>query len=181
MLVGLGNPGRKYERTRHNVGFMIIDNLAQEVQCGFGLERNSSIGKIQKDGRNLRLAKPLTYMNRSGEAVRDIVQKYQIPLSNLLVILDDLNLPFGKLRFRRKGSDGGHNGLASVIYQLRSEEFPRLRVGIGAETRLDAVSFVLSKFDKKERGELPDIIKHATEACLSFVTEGIEKSMTRYN
>lgn len=182
LLVGLGNPGSKYRLTRHNLGFMIIEKIAEILKCNFTSGKGDYlVSEALFNGRNVVLAKPLTYMNRSGRAVLDLIQTYNVPLSNLLIILDDFNLPFGKLRFRSKGSDGGHQGLASVIYQVESETFPRLRVGVGKESIEDAVAFVLSNFDEEEQKELPKIVKHSANACLDFVSEGIEIVMNKYN
>jgi len=127
------------------------------------------------------LMKPLTYMNKSGEAVAELVQQFEVPHSNLLIIFDDFNLPFGKLRARPKGSDGGHNGLASVIRDLGSRDFPRLRVGIGRDEQKEVVKFVLSKFSRKEKKELPGLIELAGNACCSFVEDGILKTMNKFN
>lgn len=182
LLVGLGNPGTKYAQTRHNLGFMIVDNLAQELRSSFAFgEKNYSLAESDVDDRNLILVKPLTFMNRSGEAVAHLVEQFSLPLGHLLIISDDLNLPFGKLRLRSRGTDGGHNGLASIIFCLGNEAFPRLRVGIDNGVFTDAVSFVLSDFSKQERTALPDIIARATKACLHFVAEGIVHTMNKFN
>jgi PTH1 family peptidyl-tRNA hydrolase len=182
LLVGLGNPGVKYKNTRHNLGFRIVEKIAEVIKCRFKSGKGEYlIAESTYSGKRIILAKPLTFMNKSGVAVLDLIQRYNVPQTNLLVILDDINLPFGKFRFRSKGRDGGHNGLASIIYQLKSEAFPRFRVGVGKENMRDPVEFVLSNFDKEERKELPRILNHAAKACLDFVAEGIEKTMNQYN
>jgi PTH1 family peptidyl-tRNA hydrolase len=182
LLVGLGNPGDKYKLTRHNIGFLIIDKVSEILKSPLTSGKGEYlVSETKYNETDVILAKPLTFMNRSGVAVLDLIKRFHIPLENLLVILDDFNLPFGKLRFRFKGSDGGHNGLASVIYQLRTEAFPRLRVGICKENIDDPVEFVLSNFDTEERKEIDEIINRAAQAALDFVTQGIEKTMNRYN
>ncbi|MFQ5823601.1 MAG: aminoacyl-tRNA hydrolase [bacterium] len=182
LLVGLGNPGVKYQFTRHNLGFMIVDKISELLHSPFTSGKgNYLISNTKFRGKNVVLTKPLTFVNRSGLAVLDLIKRFNIPLRNLLIILDDFNLPFGKLRLRMQGSDGGHNGLASVIYQLKSEEFPRLRIGIGREKIDDPVEFVLSDFDKKDQEGIDMIINHAAKAAIDFVVEGIEKTMNKYN
>ncbi len=178
----MGNPGFRYKRTRHNIGFLIIDHLKKTNESSTPVKkRNYTFTKTAFGEQNVILAKPLTYMNRSGEAVVELVQQFKIPHSNLLIIFDDFNLPFGKLRARSKGSDGGHNGLASVIHELGSNDFPRVRVGIGNDNLTDTIKFVLSKFNKKEKKELPGLIDLAADACLHFVAEGIYKTMNKFN
>lgn len=182
LLVGLGNPGFRYKRTRHNIGFRILDHLKQTNESSKPeKKRNYTFTHSNLGERDVILAKPLTYMNRSGEAVVELIQHFKIPHSNLLIIFDDFNLPFGKLRIRSKGSDGGHNGLASVIHELGSSDFPRLRVGIGKVNHTDTIKFVLSKFNKKEKKELPGLITLAADACMHFVAEGIYKTMNKIN
>jgi len=180
--VGLGNPGFRYKRTRHNIGFLVIDHLKKTNESStLEKKKNYTFTKIVFSEQSVILAKPLTYMNRSGEAVVELVQQFKIPRSNLLIIFDDFNLPFGKLRARSKGSDGGHNGLAFVIHELGSNDFPRLRVGIGRDNLNDTIKFVLSKFKKKEKKELSGLIKLTADACLHFVSEGILKTMNKFN
>lgn len=181
LFVGLGNPGPRYEMTRHNLGFMVVEWLACEFGFQWKLKENCAIAGGVLESRELTLAKPLSYMNRCGAAVGDLFERLQIPLTNLLVILDDFNLPFGKLRLRRSGSDGGHNGLASIIESLQSPDFPRLRVGIDNATEYETIDFVLSRFETEEEEKLPDIIMNAGRACISFMNEGIDKSMNHIN
>lgn len=182
LLVGLGNPGRKYQGNRHNLGFMVVDKAAELLQTRFKSGRGEYLmARGRRTDKHVLLLKPLTYMNRSGVAVADAVRRFDILLPNLLVILDDINLPFGRLRLRKRGSDGGHNGLASVIYSLRSEDFPRLRIGVTNDTMRDTVRFVLSDFNRTEKKELPAIVDRAAEACMEFVEHGIEQAMNKYN
>ncbi len=178
----MGNPGFRYKRTRHNIGFLIIDHLKKTNESSAPVKkRNYTFSKTVFGEQSVILAKPLTYMNRSGEVVLELAQQFKIPPANLLIIFDDFNLPFGKLRARSKGSDGGHNGLASVIHELGSNDFSRLRVGIGKDNLTDTVEFVLSKFSRKEKKELPSLINLAADACLHFVSEGIYKTMNKFN
>ncbi|MFQ5649608.1 MAG: aminoacyl-tRNA hydrolase [bacterium] len=185
LFVGLGNPGAKYKHTRHNVGFMVIDELLRTHDHDKVSEKKSRIfSRFEirlSDEHRVILLKPLTYMNRSGVAVSEVVDNSNIPLSNLLVILDDFNLPFGRLRFKRKGSAGGHNGLKSIIAHLQDHSFPRLRIGIGQEEVDDPVRFVLGRFCLEERNSLVDVIRTAAEACRFFAHHGITKTMNKYN
>lgn len=181
MIVGLGNPGKKYKNTRHNVGFMVLDALAYW--------RNKKFTKIDDKfwGCSLRfqnnqvfLMKPATYMNLSGHAVATGVTRYNIDNSNLLVICDDINLNLGTIRIRAKGSDGGQRGLRSIITSLATQDFPRLRIGIGNHFE-DAVKFVLSPFSKQEHEDLLSIVAIAGNAVEYFVLNDIEATMSRYN
>ncbi len=182
-IFGLGNPGREYEMTRHNVGFMVVDALAEKIGFSFKPGRGDYlIGSGRHAGKEILLVKPLTYMNNSGVAVKDVVERYKIELRDILVICDDLNLPLGVIRIRQKGSDGGHNGLYSIIYHLKSIEFPRLRCGIGnLEKMKNMVDFVLSKFDGDEIEILNEMIAKAVDATLCFISDGILVAMNRFN
>jgi len=181
-LVGLGNPGSEYELTRHNVGFLVVDRIAHLLKARFKPGKGRyHLAQCTYRERHVLLVKPQTYMNASGEAVSELVHRHQVPLEQLLIILDDFQLPLGKIRLRPRGSDGGHKGLASVIYHLRSEEIPRLRVGIGDDLRGDPVSFVLSKFTRDEMQQVPDMVDRAAQAALAFVVDGIEAAMNRFN
>ncbi len=180
--MGLGNPGPRYSATRHNVGFMVVDQLAQTVDAKFARKSDCLISCFTLEtGENVIVAKPQTYMNRSGKSVLSLIGKYRIPLYNLLVILDDFNLPFGKLRFRSRGSSGGHNGLASVIECINEREFPRLRIGIGREIDFEPADFVLGRFYKDEKKLLTETLQQAGEGCIEFVNNGIVKAMNKYN
>ncbi len=182
-MVGLGNPGFRYRKTRHNVGFMVIDELINKQQKLQKFKSRSHIGVRLglASGKSVVVAKPMTYMNRSGEAVVALLQEFNVPLRNFLVVVDDLALPFGKIRLRSKGTGGGHNGLLSIISHLDDTAFARLRVGIGHEPTQDMVSFVLGKFDKIERKQLPELVAKSADACISFIERGITKTMSRYN
>jgi PTH1 family peptidyl-tRNA hydrolase len=183
LIVGLGNIGKQYLKTRHNVGFEVVDDLTNRFNLKWEPGRGEyyfSEGGFQ--GENFILIKPTTYMNNSGIAVEHAVNYFQINLSDLLVICDDFNLPLGKIRLRPKGSDGGHNGLSSIIYHLMSEDFPRLRIGIGSDfEKGELSSFVLSCFRDDEREIIDESIKKSSDAVLSFITKGIQKTMTMFN
>ncbi|MDZ7314979.1 MAG: aminoacyl-tRNA hydrolase [candidate division KSB1 bacterium] len=182
LIVGLGNPGRRYEKTRHNVGFMVVDRLAERWDVRFRKLNSYELGEVLWKDERVFLAKPLTYMNNSGFAVSELVRYYRIELNRLLVILDDVELPFGRLRIRRQGSSGGHNGLDSIITQLGSKEFARLRIGIGNEyAKRDMVDFVLSPFSKNEQEELESVLIRAVEAVQVFIENGVDQAMNRFN
>lgn len=185
LITGLGNPGREYAGTRHNLGFMVIDHLAERLgialHAGRGEYRISSPHPLPGSDREIVLLKPLTFMNNSGVAVREVVHYFKFELPHLLVVLDDLQLPFGKLRLRSKGSDGGQKGLRSIIQALGTEAFPRLRLGIGQGAEQTATTFVLSRFSKVEREALPDLIAQAADAAVDFCRHGIAHAMNRYN
>jgi len=183
LLVGLGNPGREYRETRHNAGFMVIDRLSE--QLGFGLSRVQSkalIGQGKLGEARVILAKPQTYMNLSGQAVASLLRFYKLPHSRLLVIHDDIDLPFGTIRMRPSGGSGGQKGLASIIQQLGTQEFPRLRVGVGRPSgRMDPADHVLQTFSPAERELLTGVLKTAVEASLSFVKDGLSQAMNQFN
>jgi PTH1 family peptidyl-tRNA hydrolase len=184
LIIGLGNPSRQYAETRHNAGFMTIDYLAEKL--GIKVDRikfKSLIGEGFAGTEKIVLAKPQTYMNLSGEAVLDIVQWYKLEPDNMLVIYDDMDLSLGKLRLRLKGSAGGHNGMKSIIYLLQSDEFPRLRIGIGKPPieAMDSVDFVLSKFSEEESKVMSEAIKSAAEGALAVIELGAERAMNMIN
>lgn len=182
LIVGLGNPGPDYARTRHNVGFMVADELARRAGLRWEHPRlQASQARGSLAGHAVVLAKPQTFMNASGTAIVQLVKWYKVPLTDLLVIYDDLDLPFGQLRLRGEGSAGGHNGLASTIQQLRSNAFPRLRVGIGRPQWGDARNYVLTRFSQEQAAELPAVIARAADAAEVWLTEGLLAAMNRYN
>lgn len=184
LICGLGNPGSRYAFTRHNLGFMVIDELARRFEVRFRKHEFYELARFSLDKGEILLLKPTTFMNRSGIALAEAVAANCISLSNLLVILDDIALPFGIIRLRAKGSSGGHNGLKSIIEYLDSEQFPRLRMGIKPvqdEPVEDMVEFVLSEFSEDERKQLPMFIERAFEAVVSFVRHGIEATMNQFN
>lgn len=184
--IGLGNPGEEYAGSRHNVGFEVVDRIAGVIGAGFGPGLGDfRIARGSFTNRDIGLVKPLTYMNNSGEAVLDIRERYDVPLDQLLIICDDFQLPLGRLRLRPGGSDGGHNGLSSVLYHLKSSAFPRLRCGIGSLTMPDdkaaMADFVLSLFSREERPVVDAMVIRAAEAALTAATEGLERAMNRFN
>jgi len=185
-VIGLGNPGYEYEGTRHNIGFAVVDALAEETGLLLSGGRGEYlIGRKMLAGENFLLVKPLTYMNNSGSAVIEIVDYFKIELSQLLVVLDDIQLPLGTLRIRLQGSSGGHNGLYSIIYHLSSEQFPRLRCGIGSplapRMKKQMADFVLSGFDRSEKGSVHQMILNARDAVLMAAREGTQSAIERYN
>jgi len=185
-FVGLGNPGGEYSGTRHNLGFDVVDHLAVRLRTAFKPGRGSFNYAVSSFHTNeIVLVKPTTYMNNSGEAVLDIRNRYDVPLERFLIICDDFQLPIGQLRLRAGGSDGGHNGLYSVIYHLKSNSFPRLRCGIASEhTPADKslmAAYVLAPFSAAERRLADDMIARAGEASLAFVVHGLEKAMSQFN
>jgi PTH1 family peptidyl-tRNA hydrolase len=185
LIVGLGNPGAEYERTRHNLGFMLVDLLAGEA--GVAVKRKDCralVGRAELEGIRVELVKPQTYMNLSGEAVACLLakQEQKEAAQSLIVICDDLALPFGTIRLRRRGSAGGHNGLKSIIGAVRTDEFIRLRIGIQPEHPVgDTKSFVLDEFARSERTELDKVLKRSAEALRAVLSDGIDKAMALYN
>jgi PTH1 family peptidyl-tRNA hydrolase len=182
LVVGLGNPGNQYAETRHNIGWMVLDRVADRAgKSGRGRDRDaSSVLEIRTGGLELVLAKPQTYMNDSGRAVRRLLQSYHVPLVDLLVVADDFALPYGKLRFREAGTHGGHNGLRSIIAELNSEKFSRLRVGIGEPGR-GAVDHVLSRFSTDERARIAILLDASAEAVETWARQGTSKAANRFN
>ena len=183
VIAGLGNPGRKYEDTRHNIGFRAIDYLS--VKYGIGVNRlkhKALIGDGIINGERVMLVKPQTFMNLSGESISEIVEWYKLPVKNLIVIYDDVDLPVGTIRIRPKGSSGTHNGMKSVIYHLQSDEFPRIRIGIGnAPEEWDLADYVLGKFSPEEVGIIAKSVERAAEAAAVAIQSGIETAMNLYN
>lgn len=183
LVVGLGNPGPKYERTRHNVGYFVADALAN--RHGIVLKQHRGValaGWGRFDGTRLGVAKPITFMNRSGRAVREVARYYDVAPDDVLVVFDDLNLPLGKIRLRLGGSAGGHNGVQSVIDAMGTDAFARLRLGIGgAFGRGQQVDYVLSPFSSYERDAVDGMLVQAREAAETFAREGIEVAMNRHN
>ena len=183
LVVGLGNPGAEYDKTRHNAGFMLVDLLAG--QCQTQIKRNecrSLMGRAEIAGQIVELVKPQTYMNLSGEAVGGLMAKPTRSIEKLIVISDDLALPFGKIRIRPKGSHGGQNGLRSIIDCLKTQEFIRLRIGIQPDHAIaNAANFVLDRFTKPESKELDKILEESADAVRMVVTEGVDAAMARFN
>ena len=183
LIVGLGNPGILYSGTRHNIGFQVIKHLAKSKNFALKKEKGfkalSAKGKLE--GIETALAMPLTFMNLSGGALEPLFKKYQAELSDLLVVCDDLDLEFGQLKIRCGGSSAGHRGIQSIIDSFGSNEFNRLRIGIGRPKDTGASEYVLSHFKRNERSQLPEIINRAKQCCLTWVSEGVEKSMNIFN
>ena len=183
LLIGLGNPGRDYKFTRHNIGFLIIDELSDRWSIKISQVKNKAlIGSGLYNQSRIILAKPQTFMNLSGQSVVSLIKYYKLPIENTLIIHDDLDLPFGTLRMRPSGSAGGQKGILSVIQMLGSDQIPRLRIGIGRPPgRMDPVNYVLQRFSTHEEDILKDVIDRACNACQSFMENGIEQSMNRFN
>ena len=182
LIVGLGNMGQDYDNTRHNIGFDIIDYLAEQFDVTLKDDRYGFIGHFKHKGRTFYILKPSTYVNRSGQAVVYWMQKHKIKPENLLILIDDLNLEFGKLRLRGKGSDGGHNGLKDITQRLQTGRYARLRFGIGRNYgKGRQVDYVLGVWDAEEQDQLAKLIKKSAEAVKSFGTIGLDFTMNKFN
>lgn len=183
LIVGLGNPGRDYRDTRHNIGFAVVDLLARRSSLTFdGGPADALIARARQPGEGALLAKPLTYMNLSGAAVAELIRYFRITIPEVLIVADDVNLPLGKLRARARGSDGGHNGVRSIIERLGTSELARLRIGVGrGDPRRDLADHVLARFDADEQGEVEAAIGRAADAAEMFVIDSIEKVMNQFN
>lgn len=182
LIVGLGNIGAEYARTRHNMGFMILDAFADASNIVFETQRYGNIAKTSFKGREIVLLKPSTYMNLSGNAVRYWMDKFNVPIERLLIICDDLNLPFGTLRMRKKGSDGGHNGLKNIQELIGTQNYARIRAGIGNDfNKGGQIDFVIGQFNTDEEDKIPSICEKATEGIKSFITIGPERTMSSFN
>lgn len=184
LIIGLGNPDSKYAATRHNVGFMAVDKLGQKVGCRFEKKKFDAIfGKCTVAGRSCLLVKPQTYMNNSGRAVRDIAAFYKVPLDRIIVVADDISLPVGKLRIRRSGSAGGHNGLKDIIALCGGEGFARVKIGVGDKPNpnYDLADWVLSKFTAEEGAPLDEALSKACDALEEMVAGNIDRAMNRFN
>ena len=182
IIAGLGNPGRKYEGTRHNVGFHAIFYL--EDRLGVNANRvkfQAATGEAQIAGHRVLLLKPQTYMNLSGNAIREAMNFYKVPPEKLIVIYDDWDIPVGRLRVRPSGSAGSHNGMRSILQQIGTEGFPRVRIGIGEETRAETVHYVLSRFPKEQEKMINDIIKQAGDAAIDIIENGVDHAMNTFN
>ncbi|MFC2053921.1 aminoacyl-tRNA hydrolase [Chloroflexota bacterium] len=183
LIVGLGNPGAEFRHNRHNVGFMLLDYLTNRLGESFSrIESNSLLTKANYQDKRLLLAKPQTFMNLSGQAVGRLVKYYKIPLESLLIVYDDVDLPLESIRIRPNGGSGGHNGVTSIIEHLGTNEFPRLRLGIGRPPgRKNATTYVLQDFTKEENEFLEVTLERAVDAVLLFVSAGLETAMNKYN
>lgn len=181
LIVGLGNIGAEYEATRHNIGFMVADHLADKAKTAFESSRMANIANFRYKGKSIHIIKPSTYMNLSGKAVNYWMQQLKIPLTNTLIVTDDIALPLDRIRMRSKGSSAGHNGLKN-IEETVGPNYPRLRIGIGDDfSKGRQVDFVLGRFTPQELELLPNIIDTAANAALSFCTVGIERTMNFFN
>ncbi len=182
LIVGLGNKGEEYAETRHNIGFKVAEKLAADIEAPFKSANFGLLAEGKFKGRKVLILKPDTYMNLSGNAVKFWLQKENIPLENLMIITDDLALPFGTLRMKMKGSDAGHNGLKSIQEQLGTQNYPRLRFGISDDfSEGKQVDYVLGKWSPEENDKLPERIGKFSKACQSFVFAGIQNTMTAFN
>jgi PTH1 family peptidyl-tRNA hydrolase len=182
LVVGLGNPGSEYESTPHNLGFLVVDRLA--AQCGIRIKRKDSmalVGSGAVEGCPALLAKPQTYMNLSGRSVRALLEKYSVSPADMLVVYDDLDLPWQTIRIRARGSAGGHHGVESVSSEIGTTEFPRVRLGIAGYRVSDGAEFVLAPFRRAQKKELDELLDLAAQAVASIISEGVEKSMAKFN
>ncbi len=182
LIVGLGNPGEKYENTRHNIGFKIADSTANKLKGSWEPSNYGAIFKSTYKGRPIYILKPDTFMNLSGKAVKYYLKKLDLNTENILIMTDDIHLPFGQLRLKGKGSNAGHNGLLSVENELRSTKYPRLRFGVGNDFETGRQSdYVLSEWSEEEKENLPERLDVFSDAALSFVFHGINNTMNQYN
>lgn len=182
LVVGLGNPGAKYENTRHNIGFKVAEAFAKEREGTFALDKQAEVARVKFKGRTIILAKPTTFMNLSGKAVNYWMQQEKIPIENVLVITDDIALPFGKLRMKGKGSDGGHNGLKDIQATLNSAQYARLRFGVGNDFHKgQQADYVLGEWSCEEQGQLEERIKTSLEFIKGFTTIGLQRTMSNWN
>jgi len=183
LLIGLGNPGREYQTNRHNFGFMVIDRLAVRLGArGLKVQSKAIVTSANYEDRKLILAKPQTYMNLSGQSIQGLANFYKLPLENLLVAHDDLDIPFGTIRMRPGGGPGGQKGIASTIERLGTKDFARLRLGIGRPPgRMDPAAYVLQDFSRDEAKILSELLDRAADATLEFVINGLDKAMNKFN
>jgi PTH1 family peptidyl-tRNA hydrolase len=183
LLIGLGNPGREYRDNRHNFGFMVIDRLIVRLNArGMKVQSKAIVTSALYEEHKLILAKPQTYMNLSGQSAQGLLNFYKIPMENMLIAHDDLDIPFGTIRIRPGGGPGGQRGMASTIEQLGTKDFPRLRLGIGRPPgRMDPADYVLQNFSREEMKYLSEIVDRAADAALTFVVDGLNRAMNKYN
>lgn len=182
IIVGLGNPGKKYENTRHNMGFIAVDLLAEKY--GIKVDKikfKALVGEGRIAGQKVLLVKPQTFMNLSGQSVMEVMNFYKEDIENLIVIYDDIDIPTGTIRLRSKGSAGTHNGMRNIVYLLQDDGFPRIRVGIGSEKKVDLINYVTSGVTKQEKELLEDALTRAADAAACIVEKGIDKAMNEYN
>jgi PTH1 family peptidyl-tRNA hydrolase len=181
LIAGLGNPGRGYSKTRHNAGFMAIDVLAGRFGFELKIKEAYSLRKGSIEGNDVILMEPLTFMNRSGLAVREVMKKYNVSPENLMVIHDDIDMETGKLKIREKGSSGGHKGIESIIELIGTKEFIRVKIGVGREEGLPVENYVLSKFRKDEIPLIKDAVNRASDAVVEIIKSGVDRAMNKFN
>jgi PTH1 family peptidyl-tRNA hydrolase len=183
LIVGLGNPGREYKDNRHNVGFMLIDRLSVRLNARLSrMQAKALVGDVNYEGNKIILAKPQTYMNLSGQSIQGLARFYKVPLENMIVAHDDLDLPFGTIRIRPGGGPGGQKGVASTIDRLGTKDFRRLRIGIGRPPgRMDPAAYVLQDFAVMDQTLLSEILDRAADAALTFILEGLDAAMNKFN
>lgn len=181
LIAGLGNPGSRYEKTRHNVGFLVLEELSRRLQLEFTEKEDCKISKGSLGDEKIILLEPLTFMNRSGIAVRKIMQKSNIFSENLIVVHDDIDLETGNLKIRKKGSSGGHKGVESIIQNIGTREFIRIKIGIGRDPFVPTEKYVLSRFRKDETPIINDAIVRAVESLYSIINDGVERAMNSFN
>lgn len=179
--MGLGNPGHKYAATRHNIGFEVIDFIAQKYNINFKSNLRAHISVDHIGSEKVLLVKPQTYMNLSGESLLEIVNYYDLKLEDVLIIYDDIDIAFGKIRIRQKGSAGTHNGMRSIVELLKSQDMPRIRMGVGKKDNIPLASYVLQKFPPEEMLTVQEMVTKAADAVICFIEEGINLCMNRYN
>lgn len=181
VIAGLGNPGRKYSRTRHNIGFMAVDEIAQRNGIEFTERKEYSIGRGSIEGHNVVLIEPLLYMNRSGPVVNAILKKFAVQSDNLIIIHDDLDMETGKLRIRKTGSSGGHKGVESIIRNIGAKDFIRVKIGIGREPGVLVEDYVLSRFTRPEISAIKEAIEKTADAVHAIISDGVDKAMNTFN
>lgn len=182
VIVGLGNPGKEYENTKHNIGFLTLDRLSERLGISIKQIKHKALtGEGFVKGHKLMLVKPQTYMNLSGQCVREVMQYYKVEPENLIVIYDDLDIPIGTLRLRAKGSAGTHNGMKSIIYDIQEDGFPRVRVGIGGEHKGNLANYVISGFRKEDINTVETAVEKAADAVECWIDEGINAAMNKFN
>ena len=184
LIVGLGNPGKEYEKTRHNCGFRAIDDLSQKLSCKVDKSKFQGLyGQVTYKGKKLFLLKPMTYMNLSGRSILQLSAYFNIPPQRIIVIYDDISLPLGKLRIRGDGSAGGHNGIKSIISEVGTQDFPRIKIGVGAKAHpsQDLADWVLSSFTKEEDQQLSVALERSAEAALCIIDQGVSSAANKFN
>ncbi len=182
IIVGLGNPGKKYENTKHNIGFITVDYLAEKYDIKINkIKHKALVGEGIISGQKVLLVKPQTFMNLSGNSVREVMDYYKVDIHRLVVIYDDVDIPMGRLRIRKKGSAGTHNGMRSIIYDLQEDGFPRIRIGIGSDKKIPLAGYVLGGFNKEESKLIEEVVKRGVASIECMLDKGIEIAMGEFN